>query len=79
MLEPSSDNEDGKIGPVPSGCGENSAILRSRPCTWSRHALRTRPRLAEFSHATLPALIVLAGPEYAVTGELSMCRMWRVE
>jgi len=63
-LRATSDNEDGKIDPVPSGCGENAPILRSRPCEWSRHALRTRPRLSEFSLATLLALIVLTGPSF---------------
>ena len=29
-----SDNEIGKTGPVPSGCGGNSAILRCRPRRW---------------------------------------------
>jgi len=29
-----SDNEIGKTGPVPSGCGANSAILRCRPRRW---------------------------------------------
>ena len=40
-----SDNEIGKIGPDPQGCGENRAILRCRPRLWTRHSLRTPPRL----------------------------------
>ena len=60
-----------KDGPVPSGCGENPAILHSRPRQWARHNLRARPRLhptdedpsagapvlAEFSPATMAARI----------------------
>jgi hypothetical protein len=33
----------GKTGPVPSGCGANRAILRSRPQRWARHSPRARP------------------------------------
>src|SRR5277367_2428946 len=40
------DEAIGKIRPLPSGCGENQAILRCRPRLWSRHSLRTPPRLA---------------------------------
>src|SRR5580658_5646058 len=57
-----SDEEMGKMGPVPSGCGANSAILRCRPRQWGRHSLRTPPRLAEFSLATPSIPIVLTGP-----------------
>ena len=45
----------GKTGPVPLGCGENAAILLSRPRPWSRQSLRARSRLAAFSRATLSA------------------------
>jgi len=33
----------GKTGPVPSGCGANRAILRSRPQRWARLSPRARP------------------------------------
>ena len=52
------DAEIGKIGPDPSGCGENGAILHSRPRRWTRHSLRARLRLAPFSLATPSALVV---------------------
>ena len=66
-----SDDEMGKNGPVPSGCGENPAILHSRPRRWTRHSLQARlhlhptnedlfvgtPGLAGFSLATLPTAI----------------------
>ena len=39
------DAEIGKTGPGPKGCGENWAILHSRPRRWTRHSLRTPPRL----------------------------------
>ncbi|SPE30299.1 hypothetical protein SBA5_780003 [Candidatus Sulfotelmatomonas gaucii] len=40
-----SDNEIGKIGHGPKGCGENRAILRCRPRQWARHSRRPPPRL----------------------------------
>jgi hypothetical protein len=57
-LRATSDNETRKIGPVPPGCGGNRAILRCRPCMGTCHTLRTSPRLARFSLATLSALIM---------------------
>ena len=42
----------GKTGPVPSGCGANPAILRSRHGAWNYQTLPARPRLAGFSLAT---------------------------
>ena len=53
-----SDTAIGKIRPVPPGCGENRAILRCHPCMGTCHTLRTPPRLAPFSPATLSALEV---------------------
>jgi len=41
-----------KIGPGPSGCGANRAILRCRPRRWTRHSRRPPPRLARFLLAT---------------------------
>jgi hypothetical protein len=66
------DDESGKIGPGPLGCGENPAILHSRPRRWTRHSLRARLptpatrtyrwgprlRLAGFSSATPSAPVV---------------------
>jgi hypothetical protein len=40
-----SDNEIGKIDLSPSGCGENRAILHSRPRWWTGHGIRARLRL----------------------------------
>ena len=40
-----SDDEMGEFGPVPSGWGENPAILHSRPRQWTRHGLRARLHL----------------------------------
>ena len=57
-----SDNEIGKTGPVPLGCGENRVILHSRPQQWTRDSPRARLRLTRFSHATPSALVVLTGP-----------------
>ena len=51
-----SDKEMRKIGPVPSGCGEDEFRLRSRPWQWSRANLRTPPRLNSSSRATLHPL-----------------------
>ncbi len=51
-----------KTDPGPSGCGENPAILHSRPRRWTRHSLRARLCLAGFSLATPPAPVVLTGP-----------------
>ena len=59
------DNELGKIGPVPLGCGENQAILRSRPRPWSHQSLRARPRLDGFSLATPSIPVELTGPKDA--------------
>ena len=62
------DDEMGKIGPGPKGCGENPAILHSRPRRWTRHSLQTRLRLAEFSPATPSTPVVLTGPRcYPIT------------
>ena len=36
-----SDNEIGKTGPGPEGCGENRAILHYRLRLWARHSLQT--------------------------------------
>ena len=55
------DDEIGKIGPSPSGCGENRAILRCHPRRWTRHSLRIPPRLARFSSATPPARKLITG------------------
>ena len=33
-----SDNEIGKMGPVPSGCGANRVILRYRPRLWNHQS-----------------------------------------
>ena len=57
------DNEMGKIGLGPSGCDENQGILRCHPRLWTRHRLRTPPRLARFSSATPPARKLIAGSE----------------
>ena len=38
------DGKSGQIGPSPSGCGANCAILRCHPRRWSRHSLRARLR-----------------------------------
>jgi hypothetical protein len=62
-LRATSDNEMGKIGRGPSGCDENQAILRCHPRLWTRHRLRTPPRLARFSSATPPARKLIAGSE----------------
>ena len=61
-----SDNEIGKTGPVPPGCGENRVIFHSRPRRWTRHSLRARLRLTRFSRATPSALVVLTGPRRTV-------------
>ena len=53
-LRATSDDEMGKIGPSPSGCGANRAILRCHPRLWTRHSLRIPSRLARFSSATPP-------------------------
>ena len=63
-----SDNEIGKNGSVPKGCGRNRAILRSRPRLWARHSLRTRPSLARFPLATPSIPVVLTGPRGASAG-----------
>src|SRR5580700_10279156 len=60
-LRATSDKEMRKIGPSPSGCGENRAILRCRAPQWGRHSLRPPPRLARFSLATLPARKLITG------------------
>jgi hypothetical protein len=39
------DEEIGKIGPSPSGCGENRAIRRCHPRRWTRHSPRIPPHL----------------------------------
>src|SRR5712672_1495295 len=52
------DEEMGKIGPVPSGCGENPPILRCRPRIWNHQSLRTPPRLGRFSRATPSTSVV---------------------
>ena len=39
------DDEMRKNGPVPKGCGENPAILHSRPRRWTSHSLWARLRL----------------------------------
>jgi hypothetical protein len=57
-----SDAEMGKTGPGPKGCGENPAILHSRPRRWTRHRLRARLPLAGFSLATPSTLVGLTGP-----------------
>lgn len=59
------DDEMGKIGPVPSGCGENRAIRPSRPRRWTCHSRRTRLRLARFSLAAPSTLVVLTGLRWA--------------
>ena len=56
------DEEMREIGPVPSGCGENRAILHSRPRRWTRQSLRARLCLARFSLAAPSAQVVLTGP-----------------
>jgi hypothetical protein len=63
-----------KIGPVPSGCGEDRAIRRSRPRLWTRHSLRTRPRLARFSHATPSAQVVGTGLSHYYTWDVGLLR-----
>jgi hypothetical protein len=68
-----SDEEVRKIGPSPSGCGENRAILHSRPRRWARHSLRARLRLARFSLATPPARKLITGSR-ADGRSLSWCR-----
>jgi hypothetical protein len=50
-----------KIGPSPSGCGENRAILRCHPRQWGRHSVRPPPRLARFSLTTPPARKLITG------------------
>ncbi len=54
------DNETGKIGPSPAGCGENPLILRCRPRRWTRHSRRPPPRLSGFSlrNATYPYMSI---------------------
>ena len=37
-LRMTSDNEIEEIGPVPSGCGANRAILRYRPRLWNHQS-----------------------------------------
>jgi hypothetical protein len=60
-LRATSDEEMGKTGPCPAGCGANRAMRRSRPRRWTRHSLRARPRLARFSLATPPARKLITG------------------
>jgi hypothetical protein len=60
-LRARSDDEMGKIGPSPPGCGQNRAILRCHPRRWTRHSLRIPPRLARFSSATPPARKLITG------------------
>jgi hypothetical protein len=55
------DNEMGKIGPSPPGCGANWSILRCHPRRWARHRLRIPPRLDRFSSATPPARKFITG------------------
>src|ERR1700749_3202592 len=57
----------GKTATVPSGCGANPAILRSRPRPWSHQSLRARPRLDGFSLATPSIPVVLADPNLPQT------------
>src|SRR5271169_6849450 len=52
---------DEDLSPGPRGCGENPAILHSRPRRWTRHSLRARLRLARFSLATPPARKLITG------------------
>ena len=67
FLRATRDDEMGKIGPSPSGCGENRSILRSRPRRWTRHSLRTPPRLDRFSNTWL---CWLASDSYCCTKEI---------
>jgi NADH-quinone oxidoreductase subunit C len=60
------DNEIGKTGLVPSSCGENWAILCSRPRPWNHQSLRARPRLAEFLPATPSTPVVLTDPRMPI-------------
>jgi hypothetical protein len=55
------DDEMGKIGPSPAGCGANRSILRCHPRRWTRHSLRIPPRLDQFSSATPPARKLITG------------------
>jgi len=65
VTEATSNNEVGKIGPVPADCGENRPILRCRPQFWNR--LRTPPCLPRFLRAAPSAPIVLTGPRLSDT------------
>jgi|SRR5580700_9410850 hypothetical protein len=60
-LRATNDAEMRKIGPSPSGCGENRAILRCHPRQWGRHSVRPPPRLARFSLTTPPARKLITG------------------
>jgi hypothetical protein len=60
-LRATSDDEMGKIGPSPSGCGANRSILRCHPRLWTRHSLRIPPRLDRFSSATTPTRKLITG------------------
>ena len=87
------DDEMGKIGPGPKGCGANPAILHSRPRRWTRHSLRTRlhlhptdedlsagaPGLAEFSLATPSAPVVLTGPSFGARSRHYLRFLYAIE
>ena len=78
-LRATSDDEMGKIGRSPSGCGENRAILRCHLRRWTRHSLRIPPHLhptdqdlsagapvlARFSSATPPTRKLITGSRLA--------------
>jgi hypothetical protein len=56
--------------PLPTGLRRKSAMLCCRPRPWSHQRLPVPPRLAEFSHVTLLALIVLTGPKHSADLQL---------